>query len=101
MKNISLDRATVLQLDTDGTDRARNVAADCDILRNHAAIDLCAVADQEVGGAQFSFDSAEDLSWTIAFNVADDRHAGADARIRSRFRRRRLRPWRDLFNDCA
>src|SRR6516165_1697697 len=73
-------------------DRALNAAADCDILRNHAAIDRCAIADQEIGSAQLAFNSAEDLSRTIAFDLAYDRHAGADARVRSRFRRRWLRP---------
>src|SRR5262245_54568160 len=92
MKNVSLDRTTVLQLYTRRTDGALNAAADCDILGNHAAIDRCAIADQEIGSAQLAFNSAEDLSRTIAFDLADDRHAGADARVRSRFRRRRLRP---------
>src|SRR5258707_11907740 len=36
MKNITLDRATVLQLDPDGTDRALDAAANCDVLRNDA-----------------------------------------------------------------
>src|SRR5438132_9803452 len=98
MKNITLDRATVLQLDPDGTDRALDAAANCDVLRNDAALNLCALADQEIRGAQLALDSAEDLRWTIAFNVADDRHAGADARACSRFRRR-LRPRPGLFND--
>src|SRR5438876_835437 len=98
MKNITLDRATVLQLDPDGTDRALDAAANCDVLRNDAALNLCALADQEIRGAQLALDSAEDLRWTIAFDVADDRHAGADARACSRFRRR-LRPRPGLFND--
>jgi hypothetical protein len=46
MKNVTLDRATVLQLDTDGTDSALDAAADCHVLRNDAALDLCAIADQ-------------------------------------------------------
>src|SRR5215472_1008412 len=78
MKNVSLDRTTVLQLYTHRTDGALNAAADCDILGNHAAIDRCAIADQEIGSAQLAFNSAEDLSRTIAFDLADDRHAGAD-----------------------
>src|SRR5215467_9626972 len=44
MKNIALDRPTVLQLDADGTDGALDAAADCDVLRNDAALDLCAIA---------------------------------------------------------
>ena len=44
-----------------------------------------------------AFDSAEDLRWTIAFDFAYDRHAGADARVRSRFRPFRLR--RDCLSD--
>src|SRR5262249_56455232 len=98
MKNVTLDRTTVLQLDADGTDSALDAAADCDVLRNDVALDLCAIADQELRGAQLTFDSAEDLRWTIAFDVANDRHAGADARAHSRFRRR-LRC--GLFNDRA
>jgi hypothetical protein len=39
MKNVSLDRTTVLQLYTHRTDDALNAAADCDILGNHATID--------------------------------------------------------------
>ena len=61
MKNITLDRATVLQLDPDGTDRALDAAANCDVLRNDAALNLCALADQEIRGAQLALDSAEDL----------------------------------------
>src|SRR6266536_3545496 len=45
MKNVTLDRATVLQLDADGTDCALDAAADCDVLRNDAALDLCAITD--------------------------------------------------------
>jgi hypothetical protein len=46
MKNVTLDRTTVLQLDADGTDSALDAAADCHVLRNDAALDLCAIADQ-------------------------------------------------------
>src|SRR2546430_10532233 len=45
MKNDTLDRTTVLQLDSDGTDSALNAAADCHVLRNDAALDVCAVVD--------------------------------------------------------
>src|SRR5215471_11506086 len=110
MKNVALDRPTVLQLDADGTDGALDAAADRDVLRNDAALDLCAVADEKIGGAQLAFDAAEDLRRTVAFDVADDRHSGADARawprIRRRmpprrglFDRRRLPPRRGLFDD--
>ena len=85
MKNVTLDRATVLQLDANGTDSALDEAADCHVLRNDAALDLCAIADLEIRGADFAFDSAEDLCWTFAIDVADDRHVGADARGHSRF----------------
>ena len=34
MKNITLDRTTVIQLDADGTDSALDAAADRDLLRN-------------------------------------------------------------------
>src|SRR5438132_3703714 len=98
MKNITLDRATVLQLDPDGTDRALDAAANCDVLRNDAALNLCALADQEIRGAQLALDSAKDLRRTIAFDVADDRHTGADARACRRIRRR-LSPRRGLFNN--
>jgi hypothetical protein len=89
MENVSLDCTTVLQLYTHGSDGALNAAADCNILGNHAAIDRCAIADQEIGSSQLAFNSAEDLSWTIAFDLTDDRHAGPDARVPSRFLRRR------------
>src|SRR5262249_40319680 len=85
MKNVTLDRATVLQLDANGTDCALDAAADCNALGNDVALDLCAIADQEIRGAHLAFNSAEDLSWTITFDLADDRHVGADARGRSRF----------------
>ena len=98
MKNVTLDGTTVLQLDADGMDGALDAAADCDVLRNDAAFDLCAIADQKIRGAQLAFDPAKHLRWTIALDFADDRHAGADARVRSRFRRP-LRLRRDLFND--
>ena len=41
MKNVTLDRTTVLQLDADGTDGALDATADCDVLRNDGALDLC------------------------------------------------------------
>ena len=72
MKNVTLDRPTVLQLDADGTDGALDAAADRDVLRNDAALDLCAIADKKIGGAQLAFDAAEDLRWTITFDLADD-----------------------------
>src|SRR6516162_10013355 len=97
MKNVTLDHTTVLQLDVDGTDSALDAAADCDLLRNNTPLDLCTIAEQEIRGAQLAFDSAEDLSCTIAFDVTNDRHARADARARSRFRYRRAR--RGLFNN--
>src|SRR5262249_61733251 len=37
MKNVTLDRATVLQLDADGSDSALDSPADCDALRNDGA----------------------------------------------------------------
>ena len=48
MKNVTLDNTTVLQLDADGMDSALDAAADCDVLRNDVALDLCAIADQEL-----------------------------------------------------
>src|SRR5262244_2201470 len=98
MKNVALDRPTVLQLDADGTDGALDAAADRDVLRNDAALDLCAVADEKIGVAQLAFDAAEDLRRTVAFDVADDRHSGADARAWPRIRRR-VPPRRELFDD--
>jgi hypothetical protein len=73
MKNVALDRTTFLQLDADRTDSALHAAAYDDVLRNDAVLDLCAIADQKIGGAQLAFDSG----WTIAFDVADDRHSGS------------------------
>src|SRR6266540_1980818 len=98
MENVTLDHTTVLQLDADGTDRALDAPADRDVLRNDAALDLCAIADEKIRGAQLAFDSAKDLRRTIAFDVADDRHTGADARACRRIRRR-LSPRRGLFNN--
>ena len=43
MKNVTLDRATALQLDANGTDSALDAAADCNALRNDVALDLCDV----------------------------------------------------------
>src|SRR5215468_7622327 len=83
-KNCSRHRTTVLQLDANGTDGALDAAADCYVLRNDAALDLCTIVDLEIRGAHLAFDSAEDLRWTLAFDVAHDRHVGADARGRSR-----------------
>src|SRR6266480_204326 len=97
MKNVTLHRTTILQFDVDATDSALDAAADCDVLRNNAALDLCAIADQKLRGAQLAFDSAKDLRWTRAFDLANDRHARADARVRSRFRY--WRPRHDRFND--
>src|SRR5262249_58122152 len=82
----------------EGTDGAFDAAADRDVLRNDAALDLCAIADEKIGGAQLAFDAAVDLRRTAAFDVADDRHSGADARAWPRVRRR-VPPRRGLFDD--
>ena len=82
MKNVTLDRTTILQLDAVGTYGALDAAADCNGLRNDVALELCAIADQDIRGAQLAFDSAQDLNWTIIFDLADDRHVGADAKGR-------------------
>src|SRR5215218_9964196 len=76
------------QVHPDRSDGALDAAADRDFLRLDTALDLCAFADHELGGAQLALDSAEDLRWTTAFDVADDRHAGADTRDGCRHRRR-------------
>ena len=67
MKNVTLDRTTILQLDTVGTDSALDAAADCHVLRNDVALDLCAMVDLEIRGAHLAFDSAEDLLLALAF----------------------------------
>ena len=73
MKNVTIDSTTVPELDADGTDGALDTAADGDVLGNDAALDLSAIAYQEIRrGAQLALDSAEDLRWTIAFDVADN-----------------------------
>src|SRR5438445_3494705 len=101
MENVALDHTTFLQLDPDGADRTLDAAAHCDVLRDDAALDLCAIADEKIRGAQLAFDSAEDLGWTIAFDVADDRHTGADARACRRIRRR-LQPRQGCSTtDCC
>ena len=84
MKNVTIDSTTVLELDADGTDGALDATADRDVLGKDIALDLCAVAYQQIRRAQLAFDSAEDLRWTIAFDVADNRHAGANASAHSR-----------------
>ena len=48
MKNVTLDHTTVLQLDADSMDGALDAAADCHVLRNDVALDLCAIADLEI-----------------------------------------------------
>src|SRR5262245_27004939 len=101
MKNVTLNRTTVLQLDADGTDGALDATADCDVLRNDAALDLCAIVDLEIRRAHLAFDSAEDLRWTFAFDVADDRHVGADARGHSRFCRFLRRPGMVMLHHPA
>src|ERR1700745_2279840 len=101
MQNVSLDRTTILQLDTHRTDAPLNVAADCDILGDHAAVDRFACADQNIGGMQLAFNSTENLSWTIALDIADDRHAGPDTRHWPRFRGRQLGLRRYLIRNCA
>src|SRR5437763_16662567 len=87
MKNITLDRTTVLQLDANGTDSVLDLATDCHVLRNDAALDLRAIAYLEIRGTDFAFESAEDLRWTITFDLTDDGHVGADARSHSRYSR--------------
>src|SRR4051794_33492686 len=101
MQNVSLDRTTILQLDTHRTDAPLNVAADCDILGDHTAVDRCAFADQKIGGMQLAFNPTENLSRTIALDIADDRHTGPDTRLWPRFRGRQLGRRRDLIRNCA
>src|SRR5262249_8582237 len=88
MKNVTLDRTTVLQLDADGTDSALDAAADCHVLRNDVALALCPNLERENQGARLAFDSPQDLHLTSDSDVGDDRHVGGDARARSRFCRR-------------
>jgi len=45
VKNVTLDRTTILQFDADCTDGALDVTTDCKVLRNDAALDLCTIAD--------------------------------------------------------
>src|SRR5262249_16414388 len=85
MKNVTLDRTTILQLDAVGTYGALDAAADCNGLCNDVALDLRTIPHLDLSGPPLAFNSAEDLSWTITFDLADDRHVGADARGRSRF----------------
>src|SRR5262245_26054286 len=92
MDNVAINDTTVKHLDTHGTDGALNAATHRDVLRNDTTLDMRAIADQKIRGAQVAFDSTEDLEWTIAFNAANNQHAGADARACFRFRRA-------LFND--
>ena len=48
MKNVAIDSTTVLELDAHGTDGALHAAADCNVLGNDIALDLCAIANQEL-----------------------------------------------------
>src|SRR5215467_353709 len=97
MKNITIDSTAVAEPDAHGMYGALNVAADCDVLGHDVALDLGASTYKKIRCAQLAFDSAEDLRWTIAFEVADNRHARANARAHSR-----LHCWlrlpRALFN---
>src|SRR5215813_14438651 len=63
MKNVTLDRAIVLQLDADGTDGALDAAADRHVLRNDAALDMCPIVDLEIRGAQLAFDCGITRWW--------------------------------------
>jgi len=83
MKNVTFDRTPFLQFDAVGTDSALDAAADCHVLRNDVALDLSAIANHEIGSAQFTVNSAKDLGCTFAFDVTDNRHVRADAGGRS------------------
>src|SRR5215472_302410 len=48
MKNVTLDRTTILQLDAVGTYGALDAAADCNVLGNDVALDLRTIADLEI-----------------------------------------------------
>src|SRR5262244_4429564 len=48
MKNVTLNRTTILQLDAVGTYGALDAAADCNGLRNDVALDLRTIADLEL-----------------------------------------------------
>src|SRR5262249_40002665 len=97
MKNIALNGTAILKFNTAGADGALDAATDCDVLRNHGSFNLRAIADHKIRSAYLAFDAAEDLRWTIGFYFTNDRHAGADARGRARFRP--FRPQRDCFSD--
>src|SRR5262252_6821945 len=86
MKNITIDSPAVAEPDAHGMYGALNVAADCDVLGHDVALDLGASAYEKIRCAQLAFDSAEDLRWTIAFEVANNRHARANARAHPRLR---------------
>src|SRR5262245_4921637 len=83
MKNVALDDTSALKHDPEAVDATLDAAADRDVLSNNVALDLCAIADQEIRGAQLAFDLAEHLRGPVAFDFANDRHPGPDARIGS------------------
>jgi hypothetical protein len=97
MENIALNGTAIIEFNTIGADRALDAATDCDVLRNDSSFDLRAIPDHKIRSAYLAFNAAEDLRWTIGFYFTNDRHVGADARGRSRFRP--FRPQRDCFSD--
>src|SRR6266699_1831752 len=62
------------------------------------ALDGTAVLQLDADGTDGALDAAEDLRWTLAFDVADDRHSGANTRAWHRIRSR-LPHGRRLFDD--
>jgi hypothetical protein len=58
---VTLDRTTVLQLDADRTDGARHAAADCDVLRNDAALDCAPSPIRRSEARNSPYDTVEDL----------------------------------------
>src|SRR5262249_39282656 len=99
MKNVALDATSVQKCDPHGMDGALDAATNGDALRNDVALDFRAIADHKIRGTQLAFDAAEDLSGTIAVDLADDRHAGANARVGPDLLCVRFRPRRGLLID--
>src|SRR5215470_6696048 len=78
MENIAVDHRVALQADAGGMDCSRQAAVDRHALRNDVAIELCAMADQNICGAQLALDATEDMQCALAVNFSDNRHAWAE-----------------------
>src|SRR5260370_25294142 len=70
MKNVTLDRTTVLQLDADGSDRFVSAHGYSPVTLEYRIPYLGCILDQQICCSHLVFDLSELSRWTIALDLA-------------------------------